>query len=185
MARMRERFVALTTLATVSAVSLLAGGIILGSASADDGDTAVGAEGKPIFTRVAPEQGATCIIAFGEGTGGLVAKLNPATPAQGVTGMVQQGQYVDAGGDVKTFRIVDGELVEGTLPEGGLPDKPVMITRALEAKELNPEEIERLKAGGNQNLVTPTDCKVLGPEDAPAFAVPHSTGPAVTFEFKP
>jgi len=176
---LKQKVAAFGVLATVSAVSLLAGGLILGAASADDGDDPseptnslfqAAPEGVAVLSAMADgEKG--CVIAFGHGPedagqeGGT--PFFAGKPIDGVAGSrIEVGKQMSPDGDVKTWKIVDGELVEGELPDGGLPS-PATVANAIQAKPISPEEIELLKASGELRVVTPEDCKVVDIEDMP------------------
>ncbi|MGE0059682.1 MAG: hypothetical protein AB7P33_09605 [Dehalococcoidia bacterium] len=155
MTNLKQRLAALTTLGVVSAVSLLAGGIILGNASADDGEPTPSSGNVLGFApaEVRLMAGATaggpvngCVIAFhGEGAG-EAATIAPPPP------VLEAIKIEAAGGTEKGFRIVtpDGDL---------LTDRPELaIAQAIETKPLTGAQIEELKASGALSSVMPKDC---------------------------
>jgi hypothetical protein len=190
MTGIKQKVAGVGVLATVSVVSLLAGGFILGAASADEGNDTPTSGATKLFegeaTNVAVSLGAdgekSCFIAFGvgvpfDGAAGVFS-TKPLNIEEVAGGKVEVGRVVEANGDVKTWKMIDGELVEGELPEGGLPKDGALFTKAIEAKPIPPEEIERLKAAGELQVITPEDCTVVNPEDMPEGFTPGKPAPA-------
>jgi hypothetical protein len=200
MSKLQQRLAGLIVLTIVSAVSILAGGVLLGGASADDGDgdgpmsgaLKLAPANATFITAGADGKGASCVISFAgvaEGANEDVLVKPFGVGVGGVAGdpiRVEQGAFVEAGGDLKTFRIVNGELVEGELPEGGLPEGgPKFFAKAVEAKPISPEEIERQKASGELSSFAPGDCTIVNAEGMPEGFVPGTRSAApFTFELK-
>jgi hypothetical protein len=161
MTNLQQKVAGVIALTTVSAVSLLAGGIILGSASADDGNAPTTSVSNLLSIAPAnlqagePGSGlkAGCVISLARPVDGAA---EPATlkVAPGLNAISIEG----ANGEMtKSLRIVtaDGEVLTGD----DLPD--AVFSTAVEAKPLSPEEIEELKASGALSSITPEDCKVV------------------------
>jgi hypothetical protein len=159
MTNLQQKVAGVIALTTVSAVSLLAGGILLGSASADDGNTPTTAVSNLLsFTPANLQAGepgpglkAGCVISLARPVDGAAepATLNVAPGLNAIS--------IEGGEKTKSLRIVtaNGEVLTGD----DLPD--AVFSTAVQAKPLSPEQIEELKASGALSSVMPKDCKVI------------------------
>jgi hypothetical protein len=170
MTKLQQRIAGLIVLTIVSAVSLLAGGIVLGGASADDGDsgkdgTTIGntmqfapagaAFNVSVSSHVSKDGEQDCVIAFGAADVdlGAMPELNlteaphlTLTPADG-------SQPVD-------IKVFSSELDDRDGPR-------LTKIQATEAKPISEEESEKLKADGLLKEVDPADCTIINPELMP------------------
>ena len=170
MTTFRQKLAGVTVLGIVSGVSLLAGGIMLGGASADGGKndkpTLNIMEGAPenirmLSTVVNGEGG--CFIAYG-GEGHIdPSEFKAGVPfgAMKVEGPINIRNAAGAGN--VTAENVNVEKKFSIAP-GDAKDAPV-LRHAIEAKPISAEEIERLKASGELKTFSPEDCKVVTPEE--------------------
>ena len=136
MRNMQQRLAGGLVLTIVSAVSIMAGGVLLSGASAEDGSPASGANtatGTPSDAK-------------------FVAATLLSNPEDGLIGCV-----FASSGDIPAPELSESGGMIG-MPGTAISAGSMSFTYAFEARPISPEEIERLKASGELKTVSPEDC---------------------------